>query len=108
MPCDSIQTVTVSEKLENVDIDILKTALESMGFQVSKSKAGTTLTFAGKGFSGSYSNGRLKSIGSAYGPKLDINQIKVAYSHAVIQKSALAYGWKLTKTGVSTYKAQKG
>ena len=113
-PCDTIQRVQVSEELKDINIDILESALKAMGFTTAKSKAGTTITFKGKEeetgnyFAGSYTNGKLTTIKNSFDPQLDINHVKVAYSNQVIQKSALAYGWKLSKTGKNSYTAQKG
>lgn len=114
MPCDTITTVQVSEELKDINIDILEAALKAMGFQTGMSKSRTTLAFkgteseTGNYFSGTYTNGKLTTIQNAFDPKLDINHVKVSYSHAVVQKSALAYGWKLQKTSKHGYIAQKG
>lgn len=113
MPCDTIQTVKVSEELKNIDIKLLKKALEAMGFTVSMSKTGETLSFAGTNestgryHSGTYTKGKFTQITKGFSPKLDLNSVKVAYSHQVVQKSAMDFGWKLTKTGGNNYIAQK-
>lgn len=113
-PCDSISVMSVSEELKNVDRDVLQKALESMGFTVPENRAGLTYSGyhkeTGQYYTGSYLNGKLNQQVQYGSPKLDINQVKVAYSHQVVQKAAGpgAYKWKLTKTGKDTYTAQKG
>lgn len=113
-PCDSISTVTVQSELKNLDKNLLKKALESMGFTAEISKAGTTLTFNGYNkdtgtyHSGTYTKDKLTVIERAYSPKLDLNSVKKAYSHQVVQHNCHAFGWKLTKTSNNKYIATKG
>jgi hypothetical protein len=108
MPCDTIQTVTVQEELKDLDLDILKAALESMGFGVSVRKS-CALEFSGYHdgiyYSGNYAMNKLTA--SSQQGQLNINSVKEAYSHQTIQHSVPSFGWKLTKTGKDTYEAVK-
>lgn len=100
MPCDTIQTTTVQSELTNRDVNLLKIALESMGFTVNQ-KAGGFLTFygvhkaTGRSHSGTYQNGKLEEQVRGYNKPLDINAVKRSYSAQIIQKGFP--GWKVTK-----------
>lgn len=112
MPCNTIQYVTLAETLEGVDIDTLADTLDSLGFTVAKSKAGTLLSFSGvqdgKTWTGTYSvGGKMTVSARGYSSKFNFEAVKDAYSHNVVQKAATAYGWKLTPTGDNTYDAVK-
>lgn len=111
MPCDTISTVQVQSELKNVNLKLLGMALTAMGFTVNVKEG--NLTFygihkkTGKTHSGIYQNGKLTEQQRAYYPTLDINDVKKAYSTEVVKNMANSFGWKLTKTGESSYLAQK-
>lgn len=108
MPCWTIETVKVRETLENLDRDLLKTALEQMGFQVWIGATG--LIFKGmnrkfQGYQGAY-NGVTFECQSPYGA-IDINEVKRAYSAQVVENSAEQLGWICTKTAEGEYELEK-
>lgn len=111
MPCNTIQTSTVQAELKNINIRLLKKALEAMGFTVNEKDG--YLTFygtykeTGGNHVGTYQNGKFKEQVRGYSEPLEINAIKRAYSAQIVQQAANSFGWKLTKTGANTYEAQK-
>lgn len=108
MPCDTVQTMTVQSELANRNIDLLKAALQSMGFTVNQ-KAGGFLTFygnhnaTGQYHAGVYQNGKLTEQVAQGGKALEVNAIKRSYAAQIVQKGFP--GWTLTKT---TPKQQMG
>ncbi len=92
-------------ELGNKNPNLLKEALEALGFKVEFIRDG--LRFSGvhaeSGIyqSGTYINGQITHTGA-----LEINSVKRAYSHRVIAKAAKTYNWKTTKTKKG-YTAQK-
>lgn len=112
MPCDTIQTATVQSELKNINIRLLKKALEAMGFTVNEKDG--FLTFygtykeTGQRHVGTYQNGKFKEQVKGYNTPLEINAVKRAYSAQIVQQTAKSFGWKLTKKGANHYTAQKG
>lgn len=111
MPCDTTQTMSVQEELKNLDPVLLKAALESMGFKVTVTNG--VLRYSGVhkesgvSYTGSYQKNKFTAVTQSWNKPLEINAVKRAYSAQIVQKSAMTFGWKLTKTGANTYTAVK-
>lgn len=102
MPCDTLQTTTISEGLANVDKEVLKKALESMGFIVRETKTGLTYSGyqkeTGQYYAGSYKDGKLNQRVQQGSPKLDITQVKIGCAVQTLKKGSNAFTWKLSFT----------
>jgi len=94
MPCDTIQTNQVEFNLEHTDINLLKAALESLGFNVRQPSNGR-LVFYNSSSSGSFHDGLLDTQ-SSFG-EFDVNAVKRAYSEQIIKATSKRFGWDLKK-----------
>lgn len=106
MPCNTIQTAEV-ELIGNKNAELLKKALEDMGFDVRYFPGG--LRFSGRDratgdyVAGTYEDGKIEFRGN-----LDINALKRAYSGATIKKATASNGWTLKPKPGGGYTATKG
>lgn len=104
MPCDTIQRSKVDFNLHATDLNLLKLALEHMGFRVGHLQNGLKFT-NGYDIDGQFSNGKLTVQSRG---QFDINNLKRAYSTEVVKSSADLYGWTLEETSPGVFEAQKG
>lgn len=93
MPCDTIQLSTVEFLEASTNVDLLKKALQKMGFQVYDT--GTHLRFSKYGLNGTYTKATGKIETSGYS-KLDVNQVKQNYSEQVVENQAQEFGWEVS------------
>lgn len=99
MPCWTIQRSQVQFLEKSTDIDLLKKALEEMGFDVQVTESG--LSFSNYQTRGTYNKktGKLSSTGE----DLDIDVVKQEYSKQVVEYTAQQNGWEIewstTETG---------
>lgn len=101
MPCDSIQTVTISWT-EKTDTKLLGKAFEALGYKLHTGIASTTGLTAtnSSGHTISY-DGLTKriSLSGRYGVRLDEAQVKKAYAKEVVNHTARVQGWKIQWDG---------
>lgn len=98
MPCYSERTnqVMVEQTFNASQLELLKKALQDMGFTVRLN--GAQLDFSGynketkRYESGSYINGVLKTSET-----LDVNQVKRSYASQVVESTYGKLGWKVAK-----------
>ncbi len=91
MPCWTIQESKVEFLAKSTDAELLATALEKRGYEVTRASE-TALVFRKDGGLGSYDpqTGRL---GLAQG--WDVNEIKRSYSDLTVESQARKFGWQL-------------
>lgn len=91
MPCNTIQRSKVEFLAGSTDVALLTEALRSLGYS-SVTLRGEVLTFQGQRGLGSFSKGTGKlTLPESW----DVNEIKRAYSVAVVQSQAHKHGWKI-------------
>ena len=100
MPCDTISTTDVKFSMENTNIAMLKTALETLGYAVQHK--GETLSFTGSSpagyVRGTFTNGQFSAevrSSSWQTGEFDVNAVKRAYSIEVVKQTAKRFGWAL-------------
>jgi hypothetical protein len=92
MPCYTRRETTVV--IEAADKDILKAGLEAAGFdRVEQSAGGLRARHKQSGEQITIRDGRLTVQTESL-----INEVKRAYSHEVVRRTAKKFGWKLTET----------
>jgi len=98
MPCYTITTVKLV--LTNANLDLLKKAIEGMGYVVDR--YGEKLFWR----NGSYDKvkGTLNLVG---GTEEQGNAIRRAYSTEVLKKNATKFGWQLKKVKENKYQLLK-
>lgn len=100
MPCDTIQRSEVQFLAQSTDLDLLKKALEAMGYTVTETATG--LSFSNYSVSGTYTKatGSLQTTVRGYGSTagLDVNEVKRGYSEQVVNQQAKKFGWKVEWT----------
>jgi hypothetical protein len=106
MPCDTVQRSKVSFKLEATDLNLLKKALEKLGYTVAMEK--TSLRFSKEQTVGRYENGTLSATTTrsrySTATEFDVSEVKVAYSKEVVKYAANRFGWNLTEESLTTGK----
>lgn len=92
MPCWTVQETTIEFLEKSTNVDLLKAALEKMGFRVNDTS--THLHFYGNGLTGTYTKatGKIETRGSS---KLDVNEVKREYSEQCVNNQAAEYGWEV-------------
>jgi hypothetical protein len=91
MPCWTIVQTQVQFLEKSTNLDLLKAALEAIGFTV-QSVSQRGLTFAGMGIAGTYDKrtGSITTRGT-----VDINLVKRQYAKQVAISQAKKHGWSL-------------
>ncbi len=100
MPCETITSVTL--ELKNANLDLLKKALEKLGYLVNKVSHG--LQFRKKSTFNYYSQTgefNAEDFESA-------NAIKQAYTSQLVQDKASRFGWKVKTLSANKFQIQKG
>ena len=104
MPCwNKIET---GVSLDNPDIPTLTAALTAMGFQMHTCYSGETLsaTHERRRLSVTVRDGKVTMSGEVNPP---VNEIKRAYSVAVVQAATKRFGWTLKQKTAQTFVAQR-
>lgn len=103
MPCNTITSVTLV--LKNANLDLLKKALEGLGYLVNKVSHGLQFrknrgltTFNYYSFTGEFNAENLESA----------NAIKRAYTSQIVQNQASRFGWKVKSLSANKFQIQKG
>lgn len=94
MPCDTVQQSQVEFLEKSTDIDLLKKALEKMGYTVVD--RGLVLQFQKSGVSGTYEKKTGKISSTGYYETVDTAELKREYSVQVVEKQAKKFGWSLS------------
>lgn len=105
MPCDSIIQNTVVFQEGEKQLDMLEEALREQGYSVTRE--GNTLSFYGKGHSGTYADGKFDVESSAYGRSFDVDAVKRSFSKACVKKAARSYGWTVVDKGNNKFEIRK-
>lgn len=100
MPCDQVRVTTLDFRVANTDI--LKTALEAIGYSVITERNGLRFYNSATGLSGTYAKGSDKLKLSA--PRYEnvagyASAIAKAYSGQVVKAGLIKTGWKVTQNG---------
>jgi len=99
MPCNTQQTV--EQTLEGItDPNLLAEGLREMGFQATV--YGSTVSYYGKGLTGSFENGKLSSTSP-----MDIPLLKKHTAVANLKKNAATHKWSIKKLGEFKYAVTK-
>lgn len=95
LPCWTIQSSEVSFDLEHTDINLLKLALEGLGYNVIQNKEG--LLFNKPGITGTYNatTGKINADVRS-GLQLGVNEVKRAYSKEIVRFTAKKFGWSIS------------
>jgi len=102
MPCDTVTSVTLV--LKNANLDLLKKALEGLGYIVTKTSQGLRFctrygpTFNYYSQTGEFNAENLESA----------NAIKRAYTSQLVQNQASRFGWKVKTLSANKFQIQKG
>lgn len=102
MPCDTITSVTL--ELKNANLDLLKKALEGLGYMVNMTSQGLRFctkygpTFNYYSQSGEFNAENLESA----------KAIKRAYTSQIVQNQANRFGWKVKSLSANKFQIQKG
>lgn len=97
MPCNYV--IQTSVKLSAADLDVLKQALESLGYTVHKVGAG--LTYSNYQGTGTFKNGELRHPQSM---GLTEDAVKQAYSKAAVKVASKKYGWNVQENKANPMK----
>ena len=104
MPCwNKIET---GVSLDNPDIPTLTAALTAMGFRIQTCYSGETLsaTHERRRLSVPVRDGKVTMSGEVNPP---VNELKRAYSVAVVQAASKRFGWNLAKKSETKFVAQR-
>jgi hypothetical protein len=88
-------------------LNLLKKALEKLGYLVSVEKTGLRFSkdrTVGRFENGVFSATTTQSRYSSVAAEPDVNEIKVAYSKEVVKYAANRFGWNLTEETLTTGK----
>lgn len=104
MPCDTIQLSQVEFLATSTDANLLAKGLKTAGFNVMVYADSHTVSFSKGGRRGTYNS----QTGELEIPQSwDSNEIKRAYSQAVVSYAAEQYGWTLTEESPGVYQAER-
>lgn len=105
MPCYSVEESGI-KVTANTNPDLLKKALEELGYTVTK--IGGTLTFANYqlGRRGTFQNGEL-SVKTNMGAAVDQDEIRRAYSAQVVMSAAKRFGWQVKQTSPTQFQVSR-
>ncbi len=105
MPCYTVEESGI-KVTANTNPDLLKKALEELGYTVTK--LGATLTFANysKSHRGFFRNGEL-TITNGSGEAVDQNEIRRAYSAQVVMSAAKRFGWQVKQTSPTQFQVSR-
>lgn len=107
MPCDSIQTAQVNFNLDATDLNLLKLALEGLGYTVSQVGSKLNFYLDRKQASGTWENGKFSARVYGSADEFDVNEVKRAYSKEVVKYASKRFGWTLKETTQNKYEAQR-
>ena len=101
MPCFQRREIMVNLEIGRKHPNLLKKALEKMGFTVEFTREGLryygVYTKTGMYHRGTY-NAETGKIRTAEGNELDVNDVKEAYGRAAVEAAAKSNSWQLKKT----------
>lgn len=108
MPCNTIQRSTISLELRADNQTFLIEALKSLGYRVDATQDRVRFSHSRRDVSGSFINGKLQIDGERSAvERFDVNEVKRAYSHQVVQATAKRFGWQATKKTDTEYEVKR-
>jgi len=100
MPCWTVTTYSVSDKLDKINVQRFTTVLEQQSWYVTTTDAGIT-AYSGAGDTLTWAkNGSLTVVSAKSEAQIRkiISGVKQAYSAATVREGMKRFGWKVTET----------